>query len=87
MLYISGRICSFVRLNFEEQRSSPFFIYFYHTFEQIAFVAHLQVPSSITMGYHTQVLPIRYSGRRQLETYLREMLGSSDFQIESVCKA
>ncbi|KAI0859627.1 hypothetical protein F4860DRAFT_243194 [Xylaria cubensis] len=41
-----------------------------------------QLPPSTTMDYHTQILPIRYSGRKRLETYLREVLGSSDFIIE-----
>ncbi|GAW11380.1 hypothetical protein ANO14919_007240 [Xylariales sp. No.14919] len=35
------------------------------------------------MGSYTQVLPIRYNSRKHLDRYLREMLGSSDFHIES----
>ncbi|KAI0450537.1 hypothetical protein F5B21DRAFT_508062 [Xylaria acuta] len=35
------------------------------------------------MEYHTQVLPIRYSSRKRLETCLREILGGSDFIIEA----
>ncbi|KAI1314047.1 hypothetical protein F5Y03DRAFT_389528 [Xylaria venustula] len=35
------------------------------------------------MGYYTQVLPIRYNARKHLEKYLKEVLGSSDFHIES----
>ncbi|KAI1349139.1 hypothetical protein F5Y01DRAFT_290046 [Xylaria sp. FL0043] len=35
------------------------------------------------MGYHTQILPIRYNSRKHLQTYLAEVLGTGDFYIES----
>ncbi|KAI1321940.1 hypothetical protein F5Y16DRAFT_58780 [Xylariaceae sp. FL0255] len=35
----------------------------------------------ITMDYFTQVLPIRYSSKRQLEKYLAEVLQTNDFVV------
>ncbi|KAI8943961.1 hypothetical protein F4801DRAFT_573343 [Xylaria longipes] len=46
-------------------------------------VVCLQLATSDTMEYHTQVLPIRCSGRKRLEASLREILGCSDLIIEA----